>query len=380
MSEPAVESRPGYPRLDNPAGNLEGNFVSIEEKIERYRAFWNNKPVERPIVGFSLGGFFPLNSYSAMQKLRDRGELLPDMLRPEDYLGDYDRIIAQWGEVEDDIIRAVAPIPPFPWLEAMFGCPVHIGEESIWAEEGSFDYADLGRIDTSPENPWRRKYLEFVAALVDRYGLLCPVGQPILRGVSDQIAALRGSSQMVFDLYDRPEEYALLAGICTDLLIGVVDGQLRIEKLFGGGYEVEQLSLWAPDRIIRLQEDASALLSPELYVKHLRGYDRRITDSFAYSVIHLHSSSLFLVDNLLEIDTLRCIQINKDVGGSSVEEMLPYFKKVQAKGRPLLVRGKLDYKDLALLRENLSPRGLYLQIVVESTAEARAMGEFFRPW
>lgn len=354
--------------------------MPFEDKIQRYRAFWNNEPVERPIVGFSLGGFFPLHSYSAMQKFRDRRELSPEMLQPEDFFGDYDRIIAQWDEVEDDLIRAVAPIPPFPWLEAMFGCPVRIGEESIWAEEGSFDYADLDRIDTSPENPWRRKYLEFVAALGDRYGSVCPVGQPILRGVSDQIAALRGSSQMVFDLYDRSEEYTRLAEICTDLLIGVVGGQLSIEKPFGGGYEVEQLSLWAPGQIIRLQEDASALFSPELYVKHLQAYDRRITDSFAYSAIHLHSSSLFLVDKLLEIDTLRCIQINKDVGGSSVEEMLPYFKKVQAKGRQLLIRGKLDYNDLALLRKSLSPRGLYLQVVVEKTAEARAMGEFFRPW
>ena len=40
--------------------------------------------------------------------------------------------------------------------------------------------------------------------------------------------------------------------------------------------------------------------------------------SFPYSVIHLHSSSLFLLDAILDVESLKCIQINKDVGGMDV--------------------------------------------------------------
>jgi hypothetical protein len=60
--------------------------------------------------------------------------------------------------------------------------------------------------------------------------------------------------------------------------------------------------------------------------------------------------------------------------------MIPFFKKVQARGRCLLIRGKLDLEDLKLLRSHLSPEGLYLQIVAEKAEETRTLREFFNPW
>lgn len=356
------------------------DLPSTQDKLKKYRAFWTNAPMARPLIGFSLGGWFPLQSYPRMAKFRGRREIAANELHPEDFLADYDRLVAPWEEVEDDVIRAVAPLPPFPWLEAMLGARVQVGDEAIWALEGGFEYADLDALDLSSDNPWRRKYLEFVAALNNRFRDRCPVGQPILRGVSDMIAALRGASQMVFDLYDHQEQFRRLAGRCTDLLIALLAEQQGITGPFAGGYEVEQLALWAPGRIIRMQEDGSAFFSPSLYVQHLQREDERQASSFPYSVIHLHSSSLFLLDAILNVESLKCIQINKDVGGMEVSGMLPFFKKVQQCGKRLLIRGKLDHGDLTLLRSELSPNGLYLQIVVESPAETKRFREFFQPW
>jgi hypothetical protein len=354
--------------------------MTLQEKLQRYQAFWTNAPIGRPLIGFSLGGWFPLQSYPGMAKFRGRRGVAADELHPDDFLADYDRLVASWDAMEDDVIRAVAPLPPFPWLEAMMGARVQVGDEAIWTLEGGFEYADLDALDLSSDNPWRRKYLEFVAALNDRFHDRCPVGQPILRGVSDMIAALRGASRMVFDLYDHPEQFQCLAGRCTDLLIALIAEQQRITGPFAGGYEVEQLALWAPGRIIRMQEDGSVFFSPSLYVQHLRGEDERQASSFPYSVIHLHSSSLFLLDAILNVESLKCIQINKDVGGLDVSGMLPFFKKVQQRGKRLLIRGKLDHGDLTLLKGELSPNGLYLQIVVESPAETKRLREFFQPW
>ncbi len=353
---------------------------NLEAKIKRYLDFWNNSRVERPMVGFSLGGWFSFQSYSAIQKYRGQVNLTPDLLSPEKHFDDYDRIVAPFREIEDDVIHSVAPIPAFPWLEAMLGIQVQVGNESIWAKEGGFDYQNIDKLDLSKDNPWRRKYLEFVAALQDRYGDRYPVGQPILRGTSDMVAALRGSQQMIFDLYDRPEEYQRLAGVCTGFFIELVRDQLAITRPLRGGYEVEQFTLWAPGGIVRMQEDASALFSPDLYVKYLRGEDQRVASSFPYNVIHLHSSSLLLLDRIVEVEALKCIQINKDQGGWGVPKMLPLLKMVQKKGKRLLIRGKLDREDLARLRKELSPDGLYLQIVIDSPSETKQFAEFFQPW
>jgi uncharacterized protein YcgL (UPF0745 family) len=60
--------------------------------------------------------------------------------------------------------------------------------------------------------------------------------------------------------------------------------------------------------------------------------------------------------------------------------MLPLCKMVQRKGKRLLIRGKLDREDLAHLRKDLSPDGLYLQIVIGSPSETKQFAEFFQPW
>lgn len=351
----------------------------LRDKLKRYSAFWAGAQVERPLIGFSLGGWFPLHGYLAMEKFRG-SELTVERFHPEDLLPDYDRLVAQWDEVKDDLIRAVAPLPPFPWLEAAFGRRVQVGDGAIWAEEGGWDYSELDRLDLSKENRWRKKYLEFTAVLKDHFEDRHPIGQPILRGPADMIVALRGASQMVLDLYDRPEEFQKLAGICSQFFIDLILDQQKITGPFHGGYLVEHWSLWAPGRVARLQEDATALFSPDLYVKRLRDEDERLAKAFPYSGMHLHATSLFLVDWMLEIDSLACIQINKDQGSWEIEEMLPYFKKVQNLGKKLMIRGKFLDHDIQLLRENLSPAGLYLQIVIEDSAEARLFDGCFRPW
>ena len=353
---------------------------SVADKIDRYLRFWNRTPVERPLIGFSVGGWFPFQHYRAMQPFRGRTGLGPQALQPEAFLADYEGIVARWEGVEDDMIRGISPLPFLPWLEAMLGCRVQVGEESVWAEEGGFEYAEFGRIDFSENNPWRRKYLEFVRVLREHFGDRVPVGLPILRGTSDMVAALRGSERMVYDLYDRPQEFRQLGEACTGLLIEIMRAQHAITGPFAGGYVIDALGIWAPDRLARLQEDASALFSPDLYVRLLQPHDRRAAEAFPCSLIHLHSSSLFLIDQILDVEALGCIQINKDVGEAAIPEMLPALQRVQARGRSLLVRGKLDLDDLALLRRHLSPTGLYLQVVVETAAEAARLGEFLRPW
>jgi len=105
-----------------------------------------------------------------------------------------------------------------------------------------------------------------------------------------------------------------------------------------------------------------------------------MAEAFPYAAIHLHSSSLFLLDRILDVEALGCTQINKDVGNTAVAEMMPFLQMVQARHRSLLIRGKLDLADLALLRGSLSPNGLYLQIVVEIAADTRGLQEFFAPW
>jgi hypothetical protein len=65
---------------------------------------------------------------------------------------------------------------------------------------------------------------------------------------------------------------------------------------------------------------------------------------------------------------------------SEIAQMVPFFERVRAEGKRLLIRGKLAHEDLGLLREEISPDGLYIQIVIERPEESRRFREFFQPW
>jgi hypothetical protein len=137
-----------------------------------------------------------------------------------------------------------------------------------------------------------------------------------------------------------------------------------------GGYFDGMYQLWAPGPIIRMQEDASGLYSPALYRKFLQPLDRYLASRYANSFIHLHSTSMFILDAFLEIEELRCFEINNDAIGPPLTEMLPYFQMVQNAKRSLLIRGSLTPDDARLLRDHLDARGLYLLVVVTDRREA----------
>ena len=85
--------------------------------------------------------------------------------------------------------------------------------------------------------------------------------------------------------------------------------------------------------------------------------------------MHLHSTSMFVLDHILEVDALKCLQINNDVAGPPLTEMITYFRRTQDSGRSLLIRGSFTSDELKFLLDNLDPRGLYINIMIQDQAE-----------
>jgi hypothetical protein len=122
-----------------------------------------------------------------------------------------------------------------------------------------------------------------------------------------------------------------------------------------------------------MQEDASAVYSPALYRRFVQGPDRWIARHFPNAFIHLHSTSMFLLDGFLEIEEIRCFQVNNDALGPPVAKMLPHFQKIQRAGKPLLIRGAFAPGELKLVLDSLDPRGLLLNVMVGSVAETEPL-------
>jgi hypothetical protein len=346
-------------------------MVTLEQKIALYRDFWDNKPVTKPLIGFDLGGWFPFQRFSDLKVIEDKSFFGPEAIDPARCLPDYEILAQKAFEVPDDFIKGLSPISAIPWLEGMLGCRLMRNGESVWAEERKAGWSLLKNLSLPNDNKWFKKYIDFVKALSKLAAGRYPVGVPILRGPADLLGALRGHTESILDCMENPEDARRLGRFCADALIRITKAHHKATDPFEGGYFIEQYSLWAPGPLVRMQEDASALYSPDLYRSIIMECDRMIARAFPYSLIHLHSSSLFLIKEFIEIREIGVFQINKDVGEMGLPEMIPFLKIVQDAGRRIFLRGPLSADDLGIIKKELSPRGLMVQSVTGSIDEAR---------
>jgi hypothetical protein len=348
-------------------------FGNDPAKIEGYRAFWERRPVDRPLVGFSFKSWFPLQEYAASSAWQSETHLTPDMIDPPEFMDDEERLLREGEAIGDDIFRGASPSQAVGWLGAMVGCPVRILPGSTLAEERGLSWDELLSINLDHDDPWFKTYMAFIDTLVARSGGRFPVSHGSLVGPSDLHAALRGHGQSIVDIIDEPERSTRLLWQLSDVFRTITEAAWQRIPLFHGGYYDAMYQLWAPGSIIRMQEDATALFSPRLYKTLLQPIDRDLAQSFECSFIHLHSTSMHILDLFLEIEEIRCYEINYEVSGPPLPDVLVDFRRVQEADRPLLIRGSFTPGEIDLVLDRLDCRGLYLYIMVESWEEIEAL-------
>lgn len=353
--------------LDIPFGN-------DPAKIKKYMAFWNREDVKRPLVGFSFIGWLPLEEFTACASWSSCKYLTPDMLDPEAFLDDHIRMLREGETLDDDVFRGACPMQvAVPFLPGIVGCKMRILAESILGEEQKLPWDEALQVRLDHQDPWFRKYLEFADALVVKSGGRFPLSHAPDLGPTDLHAALRGHNESVVDLIDEPEKSAELLSRLGDLFREFTEELWKRLPLFHGGYFDAQYSLWSPGPIIRMQEDATAVYSPALYRRFVQPVDRRLASHFPSSFVHLHSTSMFLLEAFLEVEEIQCFEINNDVCGPPLKKMLPYFQRVQEAKRPLLIRGSFSPDEMRLVMDSLEPKGLFLYVMVNTMEEVEAL-------
>ena len=349
-------------------------FGNDPAKIARYLAFWERNDARRPLTGFSLVGWFPVREFEACRAWGPVNCITPEMIDPEAFVEDHLRILREGEIAGDDLIRGACPGQvAIPWLPGIAGCKMRLLPDNILGEEQHLPLAAVAKLGLNRDNPWFRKYLEFGATLVRASGGRFPVSHAAEVGPTDLHGLLRGHTQCILDLVDEPELAAEALRRLGEFFYEAQQGFWEQIPLFHGGYFDAQYSLWSPRPIMRLQEDATAVYSPSLYRRFVQPVDRVLAARFPCSFMHLHSTSMFLLDAFLEIGEIACFQINKDALGPSTAAMIPHYRKVQSAGKPLVIRGSFDPAELRLLLDALEPRGLFLNIMVESVSEMETL-------
>jgi DNA-binding FadR family transcriptional regulator len=354
----------------------------LEERLALHRLFWAREPQPRPLASFRVGDFFFSRHFQAAHPLLDPDRVIePGVIDVADFAADYERMFSESEALGQDGFWTGEPFTGIPWMEAILGCPIRAGRESFTSRPWLKSPIDaLERVRFDPENPWLRKYLEFTTTLVQRSRGRYPVGMPILRGPTDMLGALLGQQEMVLALMmEDPTIMRRLIERVTRAFLSVIVAQNRLIPPFHGGTSLGFYHVWAPGPSIWFQDDLSAILSPKVYRDFFLDSARMILKGVPHTAVHLHPASFFILDELLTLDELKVVQVNKDVGGPGVRDMLPVLSRIM-QTRGLILWGDLTLEDLETVKRRLPCRGLGLHVVAPTLDEARERQSYIHRW
>jgi hypothetical protein len=343
---------------------------SPESLLPRHEAFLRCEKADRPLLGAWLGGYYPAEQFPQGHHAWHVGQVLqPKDIRFKAFRGDHERLYRLHQEVDDDFFYVGSPYWGIPWLEAILGCPIRVGETSCWSESRR---PDSGRISRQAcalqDNAWVRCLVEFTQDLLDFAQGRFPVCPPLLRGPGDAACALCGPEAVAMGLIDGEPWIEEVLACCAEVRLEVLEHLHRIiPAWFGthaaGGYPSK---VWTARTVAYYQEDAAAILNPRLFADHLLPLAHLTRRLAEVHFIHLHSSRLYMVDALLADHTFAAIEVNLDRPGSGppLQAYLPTLQRIQQAGRPLVLWGEISPSEWDLLREKLSPARLSIQPIV----------------
>ena len=349
-------------------------FGNDPAKIEGYRTFWSRENV-KPLVGFTYIGWFPVQYFETCRNWKVDDYISSDMIDPEEWLEDQERLLEEGEEIEDDILRGACPTQvAFPcFIPAALGSKIRVLPDTVIGEEIKLSWDRALQADVDLQNPWVTTYLDFIRALAKRADGRYPVSHGAELGPTDLHAILRGHNESLVDLLDDPQKSSELLWRLGHIFKDFTELAWKEIPLYHDGYFDAQYQLWAPGPIIRMQEDATAVYSPDLYREFVQPIDKMLAAHFPNSFMHLHSTSMYLLDAILEIEELSCLEINIEAFNIPVKDMIKYYQIVQKANRSLLIRGSVTPDEMKFLLDELKPQGLYIHLVVQNEKEITAI-------
>ena len=352
-------------------------MYSTADKKRAHLKFWNRERLEKPLASFRIGDFFFATHYKAAAHLLvEKKKIDASMLDVDAFLEDYERHFEKINTLDQGAFWTAEPYVGIPWMEAFWGCPVIATPSSFVSEPFIKDIRDVENLNFEKDNPWRKKFFEFVDKIKRQSNGRYPVGQPIMRGPSDVAGAMLGQTEFVIALYEEPELMRRLLEKITESFLEIIK-ELRIRAgKFEDGYSMGFYHLWSPEESIWFQEDLCALLSPPLYRDFLLEPEKRICSGYKHTMVHMHPNSFFVLDDLLRNENLKVVEINKDVGGPGISEMLPVFKKVLDAKKSVMIWGDLAEDELKLVYDSLPNEGIFLNLIQEDFKTAKRVSDF----
>lgn len=323
------------------------DFPAIARRVE---AWWSQSLVDRPVFMAEVN----------LRPERPITRRLESMSDPDLWLRE------KLADMEQ--VRRVGDIPPRVRVDfgpvllgSLLGGRREIRSDTSWTHafiDDDWSNAPAWTIpDDHPDWLLLRDLTRRVAADAAGRYLVCT---PDLGGSADVLLNLRGSGPLCMDVVMRPDTIrsavdAIYAS-WRRAFVSLYDNALE----FGSGL-VHWLALWSNRPYTVPACDFNALIGPDHFQSLFLPEIARQAEAVGRAIFHLDGPDAARhIDALLDVPQIQAIQFTPGAGSPSALAWLDMLRKIQAKGRSLLIFSPAD--EVLELAESLSPEGLAIFI------------------
>jgi len=225
-------------------------------------------------------------------------------------------------------------------LALFLGCPGIEAQGSVWCEPIiDPDNPESAVFEVREDN----KYLDFSLRLGKEFkrlgaGKFLLEFPDFIEGL-DTFAAMRGTQALLFDLVERPQwvhdSLAKITACWHDVYDRFYD--FMADETGGSCFWA-----WAPGKMVKLQCDFSAMISPEMFGEFMVPVLDDLTHFTDYSMYHWDGpGALPHIDHLLNLEALNMIQWTPGSGAKPLHDpqWFPMYHRIVEAGKKLILMG-----------------------------------------
>ncbi|MCP4196460.1 MAG: hypothetical protein GY762_04850 [Proteobacteria bacterium] len=283
--------------------------------------------------------------------------------------------------VEDDLL----PVARVSFGSAAYGG--YLGAEVIfsngagWSRPFLADYSQVAQLRFDERNDWIQRQQEacrhFVQIAQDKFAV-CENEQ--MDGLN--LAELLRGSAIYTDLYDYPRELHRLLDFAshfnirlTELQRDLLDPCLIYQE---GIFSI--FRVWLPGRTVWVSIDAYGLCSPETFREFGAPYLQQVMDHFGGGWIHIHSTDIRLLPEVVKLSGIVGIGILDDLDAPRGFDLLTEIRRVTG-DIPLQIDCRFEELEQGLTKRNLPGGVMYMaKQGVETVAQANRLMEKVRTY
>lgn len=261
----------------------------------------------------------------------------------------------------------------------MLGGDVEFGDVTTWAKHMLQSPSEYKNIQFTMENEYFKKLEEMTKYALSRCKGKYLVGYTDIHSGADAADALRGTQELLMDMYDEPEKTKKLVEKCGENF-GTVFNHFNKMLKDAGQPSVTWINIPSFDTFHIPGTDLGAMLSEDMYNEYILPEVEKEVKYAKHNVFHVDGKGVARhLDQLLEIKEICGYQWVQGMGADEpIMQWVPLIKKIQDKRKGIVV--DLKPSELDAFMEAVNPYGIYLCMDVADEEQQKAIIEKLKKW